>query len=60
MAQQLYPNFLRQKVKYRKLSYSGKGRPKKTDYIILERGDVMDYQAAERLLYCFSVNYTPK
>ena len=48
------------KVKYRKSSYGGKGRPKKDDYIVLPLKDLRDYQVMEIYENGFSTNYVPK
>ena len=47
-------------VRVRSLSYSGKGRPKKSDYKIIKFKDLMNFEAMERLQFGFNTSYIKK
>lgn len=56
--QELFTNFQESKVRYRTYKYKGKGRPRKSDYIIIKRKDLLDYQLFEVFNSGFTTNYT--
>lgn len=45
-------------IKVRSVVYSGKGRPKKSDYKLIKWKDLNDFYCLERLLSGFTTNYT--
>ena len=47
-------DFGEQEVKYRTDNYKGKGRPRKSDYIMIKRKDLRDYQCLEMLQHGFA------
>jgi hypothetical protein len=47
-------------IRVRSLSYSGKGRPKKSDYKIIKFKDLMDFKCYERLKFGVIPHYTNK
>lgn len=51
-------HWINQKVRYRKATYKGRGRPVKSDYVLLKRKDLADYQAAELLQHSFTPTFT--
>lgn len=47
-------------IRVRSLSYSGRGRPKKSDYKIIKFKNMRDFQSMERLIFGFKTSYTNK
>ena len=45
-------------IRVRSMSYSGKGRPKKSDYKIIKFKDLMDFKCYERLKFGVIPFYT--
>lgn len=54
----MYKALLESKIKYRKCTYKGHGRPRNDDYITLPNKLLNDYMAYERLWYGTTVSYT--
>ena len=50
--------FRNQKVRLRTSSYSGRGRPKKSDFAIMKVKDVLDFEMAEMINNGFTTQYT--
>lgn len=56
--QNILSEIAEQKIRYRTISYKGKGRPKKSDYIEIKRKDLRDYMCFEVFNAGFKTNYT--
>jgi len=52
-----FKRFEASRIKIRKCTYSGKGRPRNDDYIVLPINMVQDYRNYERLMNGFTTHY---